>query len=185
MTLDKSILKGSLLGRVKAAEETLAKEDAKALETALPEGHPLRAEVEKQKALLGGDLSGLPPGHPLFRMLEASRQVYERRAVEKESQELKEEAVKIRRAKRIEEIKARKEKIADNDSKSEMRRNAAKTVNKCVDDVIGSIRDAWKVMADSEEIFNNDPYDRIKVVKMRNLLSAVERGLLDNRFNRI
>jgi len=93
--------------------------------------------------------------------------------------------VKIRRAKRIEEIKARKEKIADNDSKSEMRRNAAKTVNKCVDDVIGSIRDAWKVMADSEEIFNNDPYDRRKVVKMRNLLSAVERGLLDNRFNRI
>jgi hypothetical protein len=141
--------------------------------------------VEKQKALLGGDLSGLPPGHPLFRMLEASKEAYERIKQKDESQMLQAEAIKVRKAKRIEESKARKEKIAEEDDKTEMRRNAAKAVNKCVDDVVVSIRDAWKIMAGNEEILNNDPYDRRKVIKMKNLLMAVERGLLDNRFSRI
>lgn len=185
MTIDKKVLKGSLLGKVKAAEESLAREDIKEMEESLPEGHPLKEEVEKQKALLGGDLKDLPIGHPVFRMLQASRQAYERSKQEEESQKIKNEAVQVRKAKRIGEIKARKEKIAVEDESAENRRIAAKAVNKCVDDIVVSMRDTWKILAGSEKIFDNDPYDRRKVVKMKNLLAAVERGLLDNRFNRI
>jgi hypothetical protein len=70
-------ISGSMLDRAKKAEELLAMAEAKGLGDFLPDDHPLKEEVDRQKSMLGGDLSGLPPGHPLLRALESAKRQYD------------------------------------------------------------------------------------------------------------
>ena len=68
-TTKKLGISGGMLSAAKDAEASLARRDAEDLGNSLPEGHPLREEVERQKAMIG-DLSGLPAGHPLLQALQ-------------------------------------------------------------------------------------------------------------------
>lgn len=183
----KAVVKGNLLNRVKAAEETLAKEEAKVLEGVLPEGHPLKEEVERQKAILGGDLRGLPPGHPLLKMLQASKEAYDRAQAEGSGAEggPENEELKVKKAKKVDDVKARRDRIAQEEAVTEEKLGAIKVVNKHLDDVLGSIRAAWQALAENEDVLAANMLNRRRVVKVKGLLMAVERGLLENRLSRI
>ena len=185
MTDNKKVVKGTVLGRVKAAEDSLAREYTKQLETALPEGHPLRAEMERQKAMLGGDLAGLPPGHPLLRVLETAKMAYERAQSAVDGEEGGRANSQIKKAKKVSDVAARRQTRASEDEKENTRHRAAKDVNGSLESVLVEIRKAWKTLGEHEPILSTDMYSRRKVVRIRSLLAAVERGLTDNRISRI
>lgn len=183
---EKKVIKGRILDRVKAAEDSLARQETKSLEAVLPEGHPLRDEVEKQKALLGGDLSGLPPGHPLLRALQAAKEAYDRSHadVEIKTTEAEKEQVEPRRAKRLEEADARKKRIVQEEAESGRRREAAKIVNKGVDEILASVRNLWEKLAASEEVLTGEPMNRARIMRMKQMLVAIERRFSETRLSR-
>ena len=183
MIEEKKVIKGRLLDRVKAAEDSLAKQEAKKLETALPEGHPLRAEVERQKAILGGDLSGLPPGHPLLRALQMARETYERNQEEIVVSESDGERTEPRKARRLDEAAARKQRNAEEDDLTR-KREAAKVVNDGVDRILLSVRSLWKNLATSEQTLMAEPTSRAKILRMKQMLMAVERRFSETRLSR-
>ena len=188
MTDGKKLVKGTLLGRVKAAEDSLARAAAKNLETVLPEGHPLKAEVERQKAVLGGDLSGLPPGHPLLRALEAAKSAYEQEQPVIDIDEAQKQPVadqKIKKVKKVADAQAHRHERLVQDDEQGVRHRAAKEVNHSLEVLLVDIRKAWQVSGENEAILSTDMYSRRKLVRIRGLLAAVERGLADSRISRI
>jgi hypothetical protein len=176
---------GNMLNRVKAFDESIARQEARALEDVLPDGHPLKAEVEKQKALLGGDLSGLPPGHPLLVRLQMAKEAYERGEVQKESQKMQENAIELRKAKRIEEAKVGKERREKETAFAKEYGEAARNVNKGLEEVQISVRKLWEIFRENEENLNKNPLNRARVLRLKRLLFAVERGLSESHFSKV
>jgi len=181
---DKKVIKGSMLNKVKAAEDSLARQEAKKLEVALPEGHPLKEEVEKQKAILGGDLSGLPPGHPLLRALEAAKETYEKSKTETIVQETESPNVELRKAKKLEDVSVRRNRFAQEARQSEDKYAVARDVNKSVEGVLVAVRGLWEKLASNEEILDRDPMNKAKVMRMRQVLVAVEKRFSETRLSR-
>ena len=173
-TVKKIGISGGMLSSAKDAEASLAREEAKGLENGLPEGHPLRNEAEKQKALLG-DLSGLPPGHPLLRAMQAAKERYDQQQVQKDGEQA--DTTEAKKAQKIEADKARIAARQADEEKVEKLNNSAGMVNKGLDGALDSIRGLYKTMADNEEILNIDPLSRTKVSRLKRLLFAAERGL--------
>ena len=180
---------GNMLNRVKAFDESIARQEARALEDVLPDGHPLKEEVEKQKALLGGDLSGLPPGHPLLVRLQVAKEAYERGKVQEDSQQMQdkaqEKAVELRKAKKLNEVKASRERRIAETELAEEYGGAAKNVNKGLDEVQVAVRRLWHMFGENEENLNKNPLNRGRVLRLKRLLSAVERGLSESRFSKV
>lgn len=188
MTEDGKVLKkitGKILNRVKAFDESIARQEARSLEDVLPDGHPLKAEVEAQKALLGGDLSGLPPGHPLLVRLQAAKEAYERGKAEEESKTMQDKAIELRKAKKLEEIKIGREKRAQDSAFAEEYSESARNMNKGIDEVQVAIRKLWEVFGEHEENLNKNPFNRAKVLRLKRLLFAVERGLSEAHFSKV
>ena len=179
---------GNMLNRIKAFDESIARQEARSLEDVLPDGHPLKEEVEKQKALLGGDLQGLPPGHPLLVRLQAAKENYDRNKVQEESQGMQDKAVELKKAKKIEDIKRANEgrvKRAEEHEFAEEYSISARNINKGLDDVHESVRGLWTAMEENEENLNKNPLNRGRVLRLKRLLSAVERGLSESRFSKV
>lgn len=171
----------SMLAGAKEAEKSLEKEETRRLADSLPEGHALKGEIEKQKALLG-DLEELPPGHPLIRMLVEAKDRYETKD-ERESEQKK--ASEVRRAKKIDKDKQRRDAEAKRVEAEESRRVAAKRVNKGMESLLGGIKNAYEDISNAEEILNNEPSCKIKVMKAKRLLYAMERGISECRITRV
>ena len=168
-------LDASTLGKLAEIEHSLAKEEAKGLEDALPNGHPLKAEVEKQKAIMGGDLSGLPAGHPLMRALNTAKETYEiRQTEEKKNQETvgtTSVPVELRKAKRLDEAVARRARYDKEEQDTDEMRNASKAVNRSLDEVLSSVREMWQTVAGFEETLNKTPTGRVKLLRLKGFFS--------------
>lgn len=173
-TVKKLGVSGEWLTAAKDAESSLARQEAKDLENGIPEGHPLREEAEKQKAILG-DLSGLPPGHPLLLAMQAAKERYEQQQVQKKEEQSK--TAEVRKAKKIDASRVRRDAQRKEDEQSEAIDGAAKRVNNGIDGTLTSVRELYKTMADNAEILNNSPIGRAKVSRLKRLLFAAERGL--------
>lgn len=180
-------LDASVLGKLAEMEHSLAKEEAKGLEDALPDGHPLKAEVEKQKAIMGGDLSGLPAGHPLMRALLTAKETYEIRQAEenKGSTAVEPSPIELRKAKRLDEVKARRARYAQEEQESDETNIAAKAVNGSLDEVLKSVREMWQTLSGHEETLNKTPTGRVKLLRLKRILFAAERGLSETRIGRV
>jgi len=180
-------MSAKMVAGAKAAEESLARDEARQTEEKLPEGHPLRDAAESRRE--GGDLDGLPPGHPMRKAMEEAAERYhaqqEEAALADESEEAQEKARKVRKAKKLDKQKAQRERIAHEVEEREECQGAAKAVNKGIDDSLGSIRDLYKILADSEEVFGRNAYCNVRALKLKRLLQAVERGLFDSRMTRV
>jgi len=170
-----------------AAEAALAKEETDDLEHAigsLPEGHPLRAEVENQKRILG-DLAGLPPGHPLLVAMEEARLRYE--AAESETEDGADEAaaererVKVRRAKKLDAKKARAEERRREDEEEERLRAATKRINSSMNETIDALRRLGDNIEASREDFAGDRYALMKLERLGRLVTAAVRGVGESR----
>ena len=172
---------GMMLSVAKDAEASLAREEARSMENGLPEGHPLRNEAEKQKAMLG-DLSGLPPGHPLLRAMQAAKERYEQQQNQKENEQKK--TSEVRKAHRVDADVARREARRAEDERNERLNEAAGHINSGLAGALGEIKKLYKAMSDNEEILNIDPICRTKVVRLKRLLFAAERGLSESRLSK-
>lgn len=177
-TAKKISVSGAVLSAAKNAEASLARQESQKLEQGLPEGHPLREEAEKQKAMLG-DLSGLPPGHPLLRMMQAAKERYEHKDVSTEKQ-----PEEVRKAKKVDEDKVRREVRREEDAQTDSRIQAAKQINSTIDDALEKIRELYRVMADHEEILNTSPISRARAVRLKRFLFAAERGMSECKIAR-
>jgi hypothetical protein len=183
MTEKKVKISGRMLSAVKDAEIALAREEAKGLEDTLPEGHPLKEEVDKQKSLLGGDLSGLPPGHPLLVALESARKNIEaQKAFDAEREKARTE---IKKAKKIDPNDVKREVRKQEDEVTDKRRQAAKVVNERIESVLKDVKVLFDELVANEELLNTDPFSRVKAARLRRLLFATERGISDCRIMRI
>lgn len=180
-TAKKIGLSGGMLSAAKDAEASLARQEAKDLEGGLPEGHPLRNEAEKQKALLG-DLSGLPPGHPLLRAMQAAKDRYDQQ--QEQRAEEQDKTAEVKKAQKISEDKARQAARRVEEEKAEKWREAAKVVDSGLNGALGEVRKLYKHLADHEEILNMDPLSRAKAARLKRLLFAAERGLSECRITK-
>jgi len=171
----------------KVAEETLARDEARELEEKLPKGHPLRDAAESRRE--GGDLDGLPPGHPMRIAMEEAAERYHQQALEEEiageTEEAQDKARKLRKARRIDRQKAQRERIAHEVEAQEECKKAAKSVNKAIDDSLGTMRELYKVLAAGDEVLGRNAFCRVRAMKLKRLLQAVERGLFDCRMTRV
>ena len=181
-TAKKIGLSGLMLTAAKDAESTLARQESMALEHGVPVGHPLRNEAEKQKMLLG-DLSGLPPGHPLIQAMTAAKERYEQQQAQKTEEQSK--TTKIKHAQKIHQDRARREARRIEEEQNEAALQAAKKVDIEIKTMLENVRRLYKTMADSEEILNIDPISRMKVGRLKRLLFAAERGLSDCRIVKV
>jgi hypothetical protein len=172
---------GGMLVAAKSAEASLAQQEAKELESGLPPGHPLRDEVEKQKALVG-DLSGLPPGHPLLNALQAARERYDQQQKIRKTEQDK--TAEVRKAKKVDEIKTRDAARRLEEEQADYRKNAAKELNSGILKILDAVKDLYGVVAKHEEIFNIDPIGRTDVGRLKRLLFASERGLSECKIGR-
>lgn len=177
-TAKKIGVSGGMLSAAKDAEASLARQEAQELERGIPEGHPLRDEAEKQKALLG-DLSGLPPGHPLLRAMQAARERYEQQ--QQQRTEEQDKTAVVRHAQKVDADKARREARRVEEEQAGQRLEAAKLVDAGIQGTLSEVRKLYKTMADSEQILNMDPLSRAKVGRLKRLLFAAERGLSECR----
>ena len=171
-----------LLSAARQAEASLARREAEDLENGLPEGHPLRNEADKQKALLG-DLSGLPPGHPLLVAMQKAKEVYEQTQAQKQMEQAK--TADLKKSKKIDEEKARKAARQQEEERKVMVTDAAKEIDYGISGTLDEVRKLYKVMSEHEELLNNDPLCRSKVGRLRRLLFAAERGLSECRLAKV
>jgi len=207
----KKKVSGMMLSGAKALEEQLARRESRELEESLPEGHPLRQESERRRA---EDLEDLPPGHPMRRAMEEARLRYEETAAdtgsaapapededdvggddgdtveaseptEQDAEDVEEKARKLRRAKKLDQQKVRQERIAREVEAQEERHMVAGAVNSAIADVMSSLQGVYKVLATGEKALETDQYCKMKAMKLKRLLYAVERGLYDCRMTRI
>lgn len=181
-TAKKIGISGGMLSAAQDVEASLARQEVKDLEQGIPEGHPLREEAEKQKALLG-DLSGLPPGHPLIKAMQDAKERYESQQTQRTVEQDK--TKDVRKANKVDEDKARMAARKREDENSEKHRGAAKQVDDGINGALGEVRKLYKTMSDYEEILNIDPYSRAKVGRLKRLLFAAERGLGECRIAKV
>ena len=181
MSKDKKKVDVNLLTGIKEAEKSLAKEEVRHLEDSVPDGHVLKDELEKQKALLG-DISDLPPGHPLVKMLLEAKERYE---TKDEREDAQSKAKEVRQAKKIDAEKAKREREAQRLEAEENRKKAAKSLNMGMDSTLGSVRELYERVAESEKVLSDDAYAKARVLKLKRLLFALERGISECKIARV
>lgn len=189
---------GKHLTFLKDAEAAIAREEVKGLDGVIPDGHPLRRELERQKAMLGGDLSRLPPGHPLLRALEAAKKSVEgklaaekgegsgvRDAKETTAGEEKNEARSVvKRAKKPDHDAAKRLARRQEEEAQDRRKEAVSEVNGVIDRLLEASRELQRVVSENEQILNNDAFSRAKTARLRRIVFAAERGVSECRIAR-
>lgn len=177
-------ISGKLLAGAQIAESSLARGEYSELENALPEGHPLLEQVEKYKSEMGGDLSGLPKDHPLILQMKAAEERYSADIAE-ETEEAQDRTKEIKRAKKVDRDKIRRQRLNDEDEQDQMCKGAITAVNQEMGNVLDSIKGMYKVLADHEENLNIHPISRARCARLKRMLVAVERGLSEGRMGRV
>jgi hypothetical protein len=177
-----------MLSGAAAAEDALARKETRDLADSIPEGHILHDEIERQKALMGGDIEGLPPGHPLYRAMVAAKERYETELEEEETaladKEVASERASIKKAKKLDEKKARRARIVREEEAANMLREAAKAVNSEISSAIEGMRKLYAVISEHEEILNMQPLMKAKTLRLKRFLYATEKGLSTNKMGR-
>jgi len=181
--MEKGNVSADMLSGIKAAESSLARGDMRNLVDSLPDGHPLKEEAKKHSDEMGGDLNGLPDGHPLIVQWNQAKERYERQ-VSEETVDAQDKTREIRKARKLDAAKKRRDSILQEEHQAGEHRDAATDVNKSLDGVTNAIRQAYKVLSEHEEKLNKSTISRARVTRLKRLLFATERGLSGTRMNR-
>lgn len=171
----------NMLSGIKEAERSLKKEAVRKLEDAVPDGHILKDEVDRQKALMG-DIADLPPGHPLVRMLVEAKERYE---TKDEREDAQTKTSEVRKAKKIEKDRERRERESQRIETEKVRKEAAKSLNAKMDVLTDTVRSAYEEVSGAEAILSEEPVCKAKVMKLKRLLFALERGVSECRITRV
>lgn len=168
----------SVLSSLREVEDGLAKREGKGMLDALPDGHPLKQEAMKMSS---DELSSLPEGHPLRISIEAAKKRYSEAAVKQEV------SPGIKKAKKIEAQRVEKQRRADQrreDDLTEKRFEAGGKVNSFIDKILDDLRSMWPVLSENEEILNTHPLGRARILRLKRLGLAMERGISECRMAR-
>jgi len=164
-----------------AAESYLAQEEDDGLEEQLQalieekgEDHPMVKEMREILTGLGGDLGKLPAGHPILMQIMDAKHKYEEMV---EAEEAQDEAIKVKKAKRIDTAKKLAEHRRKEEEDSSRRKAVAKKFNEKIDNAITSLEVLAHELMASKEKLETDPYMRVRVQKLTRLLGPVNRGL--------
>jgi len=171
----------SMLTGAKDLERSLAKEEAERVLDVVPDGHILKDELEKHKELLG-DLADLPPGHPLVQALVDAKARYETQDQREDEQS---KTAEVRKAKKIDKDKAQREREARRLEAEEVRKQAANGINKGIDILIEGVRALYGSLEEVEGVLNEEPVCKSKVLKLKRLMFAMERGVSECRIKRV
>lgn len=178
-------LKSSVaLHRLMEAEGNLARENARKIEQdieSLPDGDPVRKEANRQKAMLGGDLSGLPPGHPLLVMLEEARLRYEAAQEQKSDEGEKAAEETIRKAKKLDARKRSDDRAARDaaEDKAKKKRVASKDLKSAMEHTLVTVRTMKDSVANAAEAFQGDAYAMARMQRLFRMAVAVEKWVID------
>ena len=146
----------------------------------LPSGHPLEASVTEAGSALGGDLSGLPPGHPLLRELAQAQARME--GQEKALEVPPEDVAKVRRAKKLDASKVRRQQRDEEEARSEHDSGIAKTANEELERARSAMEGLASKIDELHDQTDND-YLRIRLQRLRRMAAAFSRGLAEGRVN--
>lgn len=166
-----------------AAEEKLAGEEREAFLDEMPDG-PMKEEVKRQKELLGGDLAGLPPGHPLLVAMEEARLRYEsEEQLAMEAEATEEESPQVKHAKRLNDKKVRAEKRIKEEERRDKHRTAAKIVNGSIVEVYDALKRLDENIKASYEDMQGDNYSMMKLERLSRVVAASMRGISESKLN--
>jgi DNA repair exonuclease SbcCD ATPase subunit len=176
-----------------AAESALAKEEMQNLEQnfdktldELSDSHPLKKLALEEKGKMGGDLSGLPPNHPLLVAMEEAKLRYEEReSLEKEHAQYQQEQekIKIRHAKKLNAKKALADKRRREDEREQVVRVATKRINSSMSETMDSLKRLRDNIRASQEDFAGDSYALMKLQRLDRLIQATMRGVTESKIN--
>jgi hypothetical protein len=185
----KKLVSSGVLYSIRAAEESLARQESKEMEDSLPPGHPLKAEIEQIKAAMGGgDLSDLPAGHPLLRQLQMAKDAYIRIQTQEADKQKQQSGIEIRKAKKLKEQKVRQAQqtqVRQQEEATNEKQISADMINQRIDDVLLPVRRLYEAIQSKEELFGEDSLNRARLLRLRRLLYAVEQGINASRIGRI
>jgi hypothetical protein len=174
---------GAALSRLMEVEGTLARAKARQLEEdldGLPDDDPAKVEARRQKMMLGGDLAGLPPGHPLLKILEEAKLRYESgEKLSAEERAEKQSGPAVRKAKRLDLKKKAAQERAEEESKTQRRRAAAKGLKGAMETMLVSVRTFKDVALQSSEAFKGDVHSVAKIQRLLRMSVAVEKWITD------
>jgi len=171
------------LSHAKAAESTLRREEIRGLTEAIPPGHPLEEEVAQAQAAMNGDLDGLPDNHPLMLELRAAKERYSQEGVEEAADEQK-EAREIRQANKVDRNRLKRDQRDKEDTASREQRVASETVNADVMVTLASVKNLYETLGKNEGVLSRHRMNATRVLRLKRLLTAIERGLSDIKMSR-
>jgi len=163
------------------AEKALFKSESQWMDDVvdeLPDDSPVKAEASKQKSLLG-DLSGLPPGHPLIVALEDAKLRYESEIVSDDRGKDEQSVVSLRRAKKIDKRSRYNDRIAEEEEGNKLR-DSIKSYNSYVGEAIESVGRLRRNVSASRDDFSKSRYAMMKLSRLEKMLIAVERGFSES-----
>jgi hypothetical protein len=140
-----------------AAETYLAEEEDNSMEEHLAalidekgSDHPMVEEMSEILSKLGGDLGKLPPGHPILMQILNAKNQYEQMI---ETEEAQAEAIKIKKAKRIDASRKIAEHRYREEEKRALRKDVVKGFNEKIDNTISSVELLAREIEASKEKF--------------------------------
>jgi len=180
MKIDAKMISGAM-----AAEEALSRKENRWVDDvvdSLPDGSPVKDAANQLKAQT--DLAGLPPSHPLFKILEEERLRYEAKMAEQaESQksEAEVDVTAIRRAKRVDAKKARQKARLKEEEDGRKIQAAVNLYNGSLAETMKMVQHLRKNMMASQEDFKDSYYASHKMARLERMLIAFERGIADSK----
>lgn len=139
----------------------------------IPENSPLGMEIQRQKIAFGDDLSGLPPGHPLLKIIEEAKKRYEARIEAAKSQS----NLKSKTASAKQKNAVNNRTVSDNEEKESARVRAAHKVNRCMEQVDEALKRLLKEIIDNEDLINTERVGRAHLFRLKRTADAMRRLL--------
>jgi len=167
----------SLLESARAAEESLRRREIEGVVEGVPEDHPLKDAMRKNR-LRAQDLEGLPEGHPLLAALAAAKERHDLgEAMGREQVRTSE----VHKARKIERREARERERATEREGRRTAADAAEVVNRSLDRVTEAVKVLVGALEEGAGPLSAMPESRVKIRRLERLANAALSAFASSR----
>jgi hypothetical protein len=177
-------LKASMLTGIRALESKLSQQQTSQALDDLPPGHPL-LEAAQQEETRGSEIADLPEGHPLKVALREAQERFVAQQAEEKKQQERQGPLQVKKAKRLADNKAFRERIDVEEQERERKRDGYKAINEKIDNVLRGMDELLAVAKPDDDMFGEDQFSRLRVSRLQRLVFASRRGLADSRLRTV
>lgn len=144
------------------------------------EGSPLDVEIKRMKAIHGDDLEGLPPGHPLLRIIEDARRRYDAVQNMRNGNVAAQKTVSQKRVKTAgaNVSAATRERNEETEAKRVL---SAHKVNRAIEHVDDALRKLMKEIIDNEALINTENVGKLRIYRLKRTADAMRRLLGESK----